>query len=346
MVQYQVNLSQESLARSFHAMPNYTNAPELTSSYIASVWETLPSHVRPTFLLPAPILSARLGCELTIASETFQYTGSFKFRAAYNLLSSIPQRQVIAASSGNFGQAIAYASKLLGKTCVVVMPATSAHVKVAAVQAYGGITDLIDTRQISRAERVRQLLAEHPDAFQANAYDDYRVVAGNSTLGKEILGASDFDILVVPVGGGGLSSGQVIARDYLNVRAEIIGAEPQPANDAARSLHTGQLIHNEQEPPTVADGARTISLGDLNWEILRQGIADILEVPDPLTLAALREYFALNLKVEPTGALALGAVLAHPQRFAGKRVCCIVSGGNVDPSVYIQALQESLDYAN
>lgn len=319
-------------------MLNYVTAPELTPDYVRSVWETLPRHVRPTLLLPAPALSKRLGCELTIASETFQYTGSFKFRAAYNLLSSIPQQRVVAASSGNFGQAVAYASQLLGKRCTIVMPATSARVKVAAVESYGGIADLIDTRQISRAERVKQLLAEQDGAFQAHAYDDYRVVAGNSTLGKEIFASGEFDLLVVPVGGGGISSGQVIARDFLHARTEIIGAEPQLANDATRSLHAGQLIANEQEPPTVADGARTVSLGNLNWEIVRQGIGDVLEVPDPLTLEALRAYFALNLKVEPTGALALGAVLAHPERFVGKRVCCIVSGGNVDPQVYAQAI--------
>ncbi len=322
-------------------MLNYTTAPELTSDYINSVWETLPRHLRPTFLLPAPVLSARLGCELTIASETFQHTGSFKFRAAYHLLSNIPQQRVVAASSGNFGQAVAYASQLLGKTCTVVMPATSARVKVVAVQGYGGITDLIDTRKVSRAERVQQLLAEQEGAFQAHAYDDYRVVAGNSTLGQEILNAADFDVLVVPVGGGGLCSGLVVARDHLHARTEIIGAEPQLANDAARSLHAGHIVRNEQESLTVADGARTLSLGDLNWEILRQGVAEVLEVPDPVTMAALRTYFALNLKVEPTGALALGAVLAHPERFAGKRVCCIVSGGNVDPLVYAQALQEA-----
>lgn len=319
-------------------MLNYVTSPELTSDYVRSVWETLPRHVRPTLLLPAPALSQRLGCELTIASETFQYTGSFKFRAAYNLLSSIPQQRVVAASSGNFGQAVAYASQLLGKSCTIVMPATSARVKVAAVESYGGIADLIDTRQISRAERVKQLLEEQDGAFQAHAYDDYRVVAGNSTLGKEIFASGEFDVLVVPVGGGGISSGQVVARDFLHARTEIIGAEPQLANDATRSLHAGQLIANEQEPPTVADGARTVSLGNLNWEIVRQGISDVLEVPDPLTLEALRAYFALNLKVEPTGALALGAVLAHPERFAGKRVCCIVSGGNVDPQVYAQAI--------
>jgi threonine dehydratase len=321
-------------------MPKYISAPELTGSYVDKVWETLPHALRPTFFLAAPALSARLGCELTIASETFQYTGSFKFRAAYNLLASIPQQRVVAASSGNFGQAVAYASQLLGKSSTIVMPATSARVKIAAVQGYGGVTDLIDTTQISRAERVRQLLHEQEGAFEAHAYDDYRVVAGNSTLGREIFSAGDFDALVVPVGGGGLSAGQVVARDHLNARTEIIGAEPQPGNDAARSLRAGQLVRNEQEPATVADGARTISLGNLNWEILRQGVADILEVPDAITLEALRAYFAVNLKVEPTGALALGAVLAHPERFANKRVCCVVSGGNVDPLVYGKALLE------
>src|SRR5260370_33413507 len=137
-------------------MFNYTTAPELTSDYLYSVWETLPRHLRSALLLPAPALSKHLGCELTIASETFQHTGSFKFRAAYNLLSSIPQQRIVAASSGNFGQAVAYASQILGKTCTVVMPATSARVKVAAVQGYGGIADLIDTREVSRSERVRQ----------------------------------------------------------------------------------------------------------------------------------------------------------------------------------------------
>jgi len=320
-------------------MQQYAAAPQLTSEYLASVWEALPRYVRPTLLLPSPALSAQLGCDLSIASETFQHTGSFKFRAAYNLLSSIPQQHVITASSGNFGQAVAYACKLLGKTCTVVMPATSAQVKVAAVQSYGGAVDLIDVRKISRGDRVQQLLAEQPGAFYAQAYDDYRVVAGNSTLSQEILSTADFDMLVVPVGGGGLCSGQIIARDYLHAHTEIIGAEPLPGNDAARSLRGGQLISNEQEPDTVADGARTLSLGALNWEIIQRGIAGIIEVPDVLTLEALRRYFLYaNLKVEPTGALALGALLAQAERFYGKRVCCIVSGGNVDPALYAQAL--------
>lgn len=322
-------------------MSRYSAAPQLTDEYISTVWETLPRQLRPTLLLPSPALSAQLGCDVTIASETFQHTGSFKFRAAYNLLSSIPEQRVVAASSGNFGQAVAYACKLLGKECIVVMPSTSAQVKITAIQSYGGIVDLIDVRKVGRSERVEQLLQEQPGAFHAQAYDDYRVVAGNSTLSKEILSVADFDVIVVPIGGGGLCSGQIIARDHLHAYAEIVGAEPLPGNDAARSLRSGQLICNEQEPDTVADGARTISLGVLNWEIMQHGVADIIEVPDALTLEALRLYFLYtNLKVEPTGALSLGALLTQPERFHGKRVCCIVSGGNVDPKVYAQSLLE------
>jgi len=324
-------------------MKTYELAPKLTPAYIASVWEMLPRSVRPTLLIPGLALSARLGCDITIASETFQYTGSFKFRAAYNLLSGTEAMDIVTASSGNFGQAVAYASRLLGKTCTVVMPDTSARVKVEAVQAYGGQVDLIDVRQVSRASRVVQYLVDYPQAFWAHAYDDYHVVAGNSTLGKEIFQAGSFDVVLVPVGGGGLSSGMVIARDHVHANTEIIGAEPQAGNDAARSLQSGQLLSNEQEPETIADGTRVLSLGKLNWEILSQGLADIIEVPDAMTIKALQAYFLYaNLKVEPTGALALGALLAQPQRFAGKKVCCIVSGGNVDLAVYSRLLENPI----
>lgn len=322
-------------------MLHYLAAPALTEEYIHQVWEALPRFIRPTLLLPGPCppLSEHFQCEVTLATETFQYTGSFKFRAAYNLLSSIPQQRVIAASSGNFGQAVAYASKLLGKTCTIVMPSTSAQVKIAAVQAYGGNVDLINVNRVSRSERVSQLLQEQPDAFQAQAYDDYRVVAGNSTLGKEILSADNFDVIVVPIGGGGLCSGIVLARDYMHKNTEIIGAEPIPGNDAAQSLHRGQLIANEQEPATLADGARTISLGKLNWEIIQHGISDIVEVSDQRIIQGLQHAFRYsNLKVEPTGALTLGALFAQTERLRGKRVCCIISGGNVDPTIYAKAL--------
>lgn len=322
-------------------MRTYTSAPKLTQTYISTVWETLPSHLRPPCFLPVPGLSQQFQCEIIIASETFQYTGSFKFRAAYNLLSEIPHKHIIAASSGNFGQAVANACSLLGKTCTIVMPEASARVKIEAVRAYGGNVDLIDVHKISRAERVMQLMKEQPEAFEAPAYDDYRVVAGNSTLGKDIFASKTFDSIIAPVGGGGLSAGLVVARDYLNLRTEIVGVEPVSANDAARSLRSGQLVRNDQEPATIADGVRTISLGKINWEILSQGLENIIEVPEDLIITALRYYFRyLNLKVEPTGALTLAALLAQPERFQGKRVCCVASGGNVDPSVYAQLLLE------
>ncbi len=322
-------------------MRHYNTAPELTDTYLETIWESLPHYVRPTLLLPCPCPPLRTDflCEVTLATETFQYTGSFKFRAAYNLIASIPQQRVVAASSGNFGQAVAYACQLLGKSCTIVMPSTSAQVKIAAVRRYGGIVDLVDVNKVSRAERVAQLLREQPDAFQAQAYDDYRVVAGNSTLGQDILHSGQFDIIVVPVGGGGLSSGIVIARDHVQANTEVIGAEPLLGNDAARSFRTGLLLRNEQEPTTIADGARTISLGQLNWEILQQGLSDIIEVSDDVIAQAVRHCFQyVNLKLEPTGALAVGAIFAHPERFTGKRVCCIVSGGNVDPATYARLI--------
>lgn len=321
------------------SLPAYETAPELTAEYVEQVWETLPGNVRSTVFLRSPSLSEELGCDLTIATETFQHTGSFKYRAAYNLLSSVPNEDIVASSSGNFGQAVAYASKLLGKQCTVVMPQNSARVKIEAVQGHGAQVDLIDTRTISRAERVQQILAGNPGWFEAKPYDDYRVIAGNSTLGNEILTADNFDSIVVPVGGGGLASGIIVARDLLGKTTEIIGAEPLAGNDASRSLRSGTLIKNEHEPDTLADGARTISLGATNWEILRNGMADCIEVDEKLLLNALRQYFLqVNLKVEPTGALSLAAVMAQPELFRGKKICCVVSGGNVDSAVYGEAI--------
>ena len=142
--------------------------------------------IRATTIIEQERLSARLGARVTIASETFQHTGSFKFRAAYNLASQVAERQIITASSGNYGQAMAYACRLLGKSCTVVMPATSAQVKIDAVREYGGTVDLIDVRIISRAARVDELARAHPEAYVASAYDDPLVIEGNASLGEEL----------------------------------------------------------------------------------------------------------------------------------------------------------------
>ena len=291
---------------------------------------------RPTTILDAPKLAAHLGLDMFLATETFQRTGSFKFRAAFNVAANVPHPHVITASSGNFGQAMAYACKLFGKRCTIVMPANSARVKVDAVLSYGGRVDLVDTTKVKRALRVAQLAEEHPDAYIASAYDDPFVIAGNSTLGDEIAAlASPPDMIVVPVGGGGLSSGLVQAAQRASHKMDVVGAEPLMANDAARSLKAGQIISNETEPQTIADGTRTLSVGKHNWEILRTGIHSIVEVPEDAIREGVQLLFSLaNLKAEPTGALSIGALLTSPDTFRGKRVCCVVTGGNVDPAVY------------
>ena len=295
--------------------------------------------IRPTTFIESAKLRDHLGLDVTIASETFQHTGSFKFRAAYNLALNVPNDEVLTASSGNFGQALAYACKLTGKNCTVVMPETSAKVKIDAVRDYGATVDLIDTKKIGRNERVDQLAAEIPNAYFASPYDDQFVIDGNSTLGDE-LAVEDFDVVIAPIGGGGLVSG-IITGFHRHMKPTVVyGAEPLLGNDAARSLKTGHIVRNETEPITLADGARTISVGNLNFPIIREGVADIVEVSEENIAEAVRLYFGLaNLKCEPTGALSLGAILERPDEFRGKKICVVVSGGNVDTEIYRRILE-------
>ena len=301
-----------------------------------------PDSPRPTTIIEAPRLAAHLGVDMYLATETFQRTGSFKFRAAFNVAANVPHPHVITASSGNFGQAMAYACKLFGKRCTIVMPANSARVKVEAVLSYGGRVDLVDTTRVKRATRVAQLAAEHPEAYIASAYDDPFVIAGNSSLGDELARLlTPPDVVVAAIGGGGLTSGLVQAARRATHRMAVVGAEPLLANDAARSLRAGHIVVNETEPQTIADGTRTLSVGKHNWEILEDGIETIVEVPEDAIREAVRLLFSLaNLKAEPTGALGVAAVLTSPDTFRGRRTCCVVTGGNVDPAVYAGLITE------
>lgn len=298
--------------------------------------------VRPTTLIRAPRLAKLLRTDLIIATETFQHTGSFKFRAAYNLASKVPQSLIITASSGNFGQAMAHACSLLGKSSIIVMPQTSAKVKIAAVREYGGVVDLVDVREKGRSARVAELAAEHPEAYVASAYDDPLVIEGNASLGVELAALDrEIDLVIAPVGGGGLTSGIITGLRAAGSHATVVGAEPVMANDAARSLREGHIVVNETEPQTIADGARTVSIGVHNWAVIKEGLFRIVEVSEDHIRQAVRLLFSLaNLKVEPTGALAIGALLTEPQSFQDRRVCCVISGGNVDAAVYREILSE------
>jgi threonine dehydratase len=228
------------------------------------------------------------------------------------------------------------------KKSIIVMPRTSAQVKVDAVREFGGQVDLIDVSGKSRAERVHELAKLYPEAYVASAYDDALVIEGNAGLGREIANLDyRFDSIVVPIGGGGLSAGIVQGICQSGRRIAVIGAEPLLGNDAARSLREGKIIRNETEPQTVADGARTVSLGARNWEILREGLSAIIEVSEENICQGVRLLFELaNLKAEPTGALPIGALLTEPNRIKDQTVCCVVSGGNVDPAVYTKILSD------
>ena len=299
---------------------------------------SLKDAIRPTTILEPEKLGSLLDLDLVVISETFQHTGSFKFRAAYNVVLNRPESEFVGVSSGNFGQALAYACKLLGRKCTVIMPHNSSKVKVEAVQRYGAEADLINVNEVSRVERLSQLRQQRPDAYMASAFDDRLVIEGNSSLGDEIVDLG-LDAIVIPIGGGGLISGTVEAFERANKPIEIIGAEPAMANDAARSLKAGRIIPNDVEPQTIADGTRTLSVGDLTFPVIQRGVKEILEVSEEKIVEGLKLYFShANLKCEPTGALSLGAVLQNVDRFRNKRVGVIVSGGNVDPDVYSKLL--------
>lgn len=297
---------------------------------------------RPTTIIVSPRLSTKVGADLILASETLQYTGSFKFRAAYNVASNVPHAHILTASSGNFGQAIAYASALFGKRCTVVMPSGAPRIKVDAVREYGAQVDLVDVAKKGRLERLAELAKQFSDAYVASPYDDALVIEGNATLGAELFDLDlDLDYIVAPIGGGGLTSGLVKAAEENGGKTRVLAAEPLLSNDAAESFRTGHLVSHTDESSTIADGARVLRLGDRNWEILSRGLAGVIEVTEDQIREGSRLLFALaNLKAEPTGALSLGAVLADPDRFRGRRVCCVVSGGNADPAIYASLIKD------
>lgn len=297
-----------------------------------------PAPPRPTTIVDAPRLSKKLGLDLVLASETLQYTGSFKFRAAYNVALNVKEAHIITASSGNFGQAIAYACALFGKRCTVVMPSGAPRIKVDAVREYGAEVDLIDVSKKGRLERLAELSKEFPSAYVASPYDDPFVIEGNAGLATELFELElELDFIVAPIGGGGLTSGLVKAVQRSGKRIDVLAAEPLLSNDAAESFRAGHIVERADESDTIADGARVLRIGDRNWEILSNGLTAVIEVTEEQIKEGVRLLFALaNLKAEPTGALALGAVLAQPDRFKGKRVCCVISGGNADPALYAQ----------
>jgi threonine dehydratase len=314
-------------------------------STLERVRAKISGYLNKTTFVRADALDDLLGAKIVVASETFQHTGSFKFRAAMAVATHVDASHLVTVSSGNFGAALARAAKLTQKKCTVIMPSTSSAVKIESVKSYGANIDIIDVAITSRAARLAELSRSIENSRACSPYDDELVIAGNATLGAEICEAFSGDgpdVIVAPVGGGGLSSGIVVARDASGKKIDVVGAEPAMANDASRSLREGKRIANESEPQTIADGARTLSLGERNFEILRDGLADVVEVREEEIARAVRILFsALHLQVEPTGALAVAALIANPAKFAGKFVVCVASGANVDAALYAKIISAS-----
>ncbi len=286
-----------------------------------------------------PIMRSRTldrltGATLFFKCENFQRAGSFKFRGAYNALATLPEaerrRGVLTYSSGNHAQALALAGRLLGVRVTVVMPQNAPKVKRAATAGYGAEIVLYDPEQITREELGRRLAAERGLTI-IPPYDHPQIVAGQGTAARELLGAVEtLDVLLVPCGGGGLLSGSALSVRALAPRCRVIGVEPERADDATRSFRTGRL-HRVHNPDTIADGARTPSLGEITFPLVRQYVDDMVTVSETAILQAMYVLWErLKLVVEPTGALPLAALLENRVAVEGRRVGLILSGGNVD----------------
>jgi threonine dehydratase len=289
--------------------------------------------------LHTPVITSRTvrertGAEVFFKCENLQRVGAFKFRGAYNALSRLTaeerRRGVVAFSSGNHAQAVALAGQLLDIPRVIVMPADAPAVKLAATIGYGAEVVLYDRERENR-EAIGDRLASERGLTVIPPYDHPHVIAGAGTAALELFEEVDaLDLLLVPCGGGGLLSGSALAAAGRAPQCRVIGVEPAAADDATRSFRTGELqtVHN---PQTVADGARTPSLGNLTFPLVRSHVAAMVTIEDaPLLRAMFFLWERLKLVVEPTGALAAAALFDDAVAIRGLRVGVVISGGNVD----------------
>jgi len=290
--------------------------------------------VRRTPLETSRTLDRLLGARAFLKCESFQRVGAFKFRGAYHALSRLDDEQrargVLTHSSGNHAQAVALAGQLLDIRTTVVMPADAPAAKAAATREYGARIVSYDPAREVREDVAARIQADEGSVL-IPPFDHADVIAGQGTAALELFeDAGALDVLLVPCGGGGLLSGSALVARALHPACRIIGVEPEAGDDAMRSFRTGTLqrVHN---PDTIADGARTASLGRLTFPIVRRLASDMLTVSDAQIVAAMRLLWErMKLVVEPTGALAVAAALAGKVDLKDTRVGIILSGGNVD----------------
>ncbi len=290
-----------------------------------------------TPVLTSATLDARCGGTVALKAEPLQRTGSFKFRGAYNRLSQLDdgqrERGVVAYSSGNHGAAVALAAALLGVPAVVVVPGTGSAAKLAAIESYGAQLRRCDPAT-ERREDVAAALAQQRSLTMIRPFDDYEIMAGQGTAGLELAQqAGRLDLVLVPVGGGGLGAGVATAVAALLPGAAVIGVEPAGADDTRRSLRAGRRV--SRPPETIADGLRAAEPGELTFAITSRLLADVVTVTETAIVEAMRFCFTrLKLVVEPSGAVPLAALLSGAVPAAGRRTGVVLSGGNIDPQAF------------
>jgi threo-3-hydroxy-L-aspartate ammonia-lyase len=295
--------------------------------------DRLATHAHRTPVLTSTLLNQRTGAQVFLKCENFQKTGSFKFRGAYNALTTLDASQrggVISYSSGNHAQALALAGQQLGIPVTIVMPSDAPAVKRAATEGYGATVVIYDRATQVREAVAAEILSERPLTL-IPPFNFAPVMAGQGTAALELIEeVGALDLLLVPCGGGGLLSGCAIATRHLWPKCQIIGVEPKLADDATRSFNT-RTLQRVENSTTVADGVRTPCLGDLTFPIILDQVDAMVTVSDAAIVRTMCYLWErLKIVVEPTGALALAPLLEGIVAMPGARVGVILSGGNVD----------------
>ena len=300
---------------------------------VCAAAERIKGNAHHTPVITSRTVNEELGAEVFFKCETFQRMGAFKFRGAYNALSLLSpdekRRGVLAFSSGNHAQAVALAGQLLKVKTTIVMPEDAPKVKLEATRGYGG--EVVTYGKGENREALAKRLSEERNLTLIPPFDHPHIVAGQGTAAKELIeDAGALDVLLVPCGGGGLISGCAIAARHLSPDCRVIGVEPAAGDDATRSFKEKKLVKIEV-PDTIADGARTTSLGAVTFPLLMKYVNDMLTVTDEELLRTMFWLWErMKLVVEPTGALAACAVLQKKLNLEKRRVGVILSGGNVD----------------
>ena len=290
-------------------------------------------YIHRTPVLTSQMINDISGAELFFKCENFQKMGAFKMRGATNAILQLSdgqkQKGVVTHSSGNFAQALALSAKNLGIKAYIVMPSNSPEVKKNAVKGYGGIITECEPTLEDREKTATKIKQEKGATF-VHPYNDFNVILGNASVGKELLEEyPDLDVIIVPVGGGGLISGVALSAISFGNNCKVIGAEPYTVDDAYRSLQSGKIESN-LTTNTIADGLKTL-LGDITFNIINNHVEKIIRVTEEEIVEAMQLIWErMKIIVEPSAAVTLAAVLKSKQEFKNKKVGMVLSGGNVD----------------